>query len=95
MDVGGRLANVFQGSDVSGHSSIDGVPITLIQIENKHVKIGISNMQLEFGGVVDIRRSYSKILESWSASDWPLKSGLRRNSSAKMHPHDQMSTGVA
>jgi hypothetical protein len=28
-DVGGRLANVFHGNDVSGHSSIEGVPITL------------------------------------------------------------------
>ena len=37
----------------------------------------------------------SKIFVSWSISYWPGNKGLRRNSSAKMQPHDQMSTGVA
>ena len=67
MDVGWRLANVFQGSEVSGHSSIDGVPITLFSIKLFLVRtIGIKivdHVILEdFGKLVSFRLSAEKRL---------------------------------
>ena len=55
------------------------------------LRIGDSSGQSATDGVPRTE----KILASWSVSYLPGNKGLRVNSSARIQPHDQISTGVA